>query len=59
MPAKSKAQFRLMKAIENNPGLAKKIGMSQEDAKHFTQSNKGKRKYSKLREKLGCSKCKE
>ena len=52
MPAKSKAQFRLMKAIENNPELAKKIGMSQEKAKEYTKSNVGKKRFSKLKEKL-------
>lgn len=58
MPAKSKAQFRLMKAAEHNPEIAKKVGISQETAKEFTASNKGKKRYSKLREKLGC-KCKD
>ena len=52
MPAKSKAQFRLMKAIENNPELAKKIGMSQEQAKEYTKANVGKKRFSKLKEKL-------
>lgn len=57
MPAKSKAQFRLMKAAETNPQFAKKVGIDPEVAKEFTKSNKGKKRYSKLREKLGCSKC--
>ena len=59
MPAKSKAQFRLMKAVENNPEFAKKVGIDPEVAKEFTKANKGKKKYSKLREKLKCSKCEE
>ena len=48
MPAKSKAQFRLMKAIEYEPKVAKKFGMSSEKAAEFTESNKGKKAYSKL-----------
>lgn len=57
MPAKSKAQFRLMKAAETNPKFAKKVGIDPEVAKEFTKENKGKKKYSKLREKLKCSEC--
>lgn len=53
MPAKSRSQFRLMKAIENNPKLAKKIGMSQEQAAEYTKGNVGKKRFSKLKEKLG------
>jgi hypothetical protein len=48
MPAKSQAQFRLMKAIEHNPKVAKKVGMSSAKAAEFTESNKGKKAYSKL-----------
>lgn len=59
MPAKSKAQFRFMKAAETNPKFAKKVGIDPEVAKEFTKANKGKKKYAKLREKLGCSKCSE
>jgi hypothetical protein len=50
MPAKSKSQFRLMKAIENDPKVAKKVGMSQSAAKEYTSSNIGKKAYSKLPE---------
>lgn len=57
MPAKSKAQFRLMKAAENNPEFAKKVGISQAEAAHFTKGNKGKKRFAKLKEKLGCAKC--
>lgn len=52
MPAKSKAQFRLMKAIENDPKIAKKIGMSSSAAAEYTASNVGKRQYGKLPEKM-------
>lgn len=48
MPAKSKAQFRLMKAIEYEPKVAKKFGMSSEKAAEYTESNVGKKAYSKL-----------
>lgn len=50
MPAKSKAQFRLMKAVENDPRIAKKVGMSQSAAKEYTSSNVGKKSYAKLPE---------
>lgn len=50
MPAKSKSQFRLMKAVENNPKVAKKVGMSQSAAKEYTSSNTGKKAYAKLPE---------
>lgn len=52
MPASSKTQFRLMKAIEHNPKFAKKIGMSQEQASEYTKSNVGKKRFSKLKEKI-------
>lgn len=51
MPAKSRAQFRLMKAIEHNPGVAKRVGMSQSAAAEYTGSNVGKKAYGKLPEK--------
>lgn len=50
MPAKSQAQFRLMKAAENNPKFAKKVGIRPDVAKEYTESNKGKKAYSKLPE---------
>jgi hypothetical protein len=53
MPAKSKAQFRFMKAAEHDPEIAKKLGIKQETAAEFTKSNVGKKKFSKLKEKLG------
>ena len=52
MPAKSKAQFRLMQAIAHNPKIAKKVGMSSEAASEYTESNVGKKSYGKLPEKM-------
>ena len=52
MPAKSQAQFKLMKAAENNPKFAKKVGISPSVAKEYTESNVGKKGYSKLPEKM-------
>jgi hypothetical protein len=48
MPAKSKDQFRLMKAAEHNPKLAKRVGISSDVAAEYTQSNVGKKAYGKL-----------
>jgi hypothetical protein len=53
MPAQSKAQFRLMKAAETDPKVAKRIGISQEKAKEFTSKNVGKKRFAKLKEKIG------
>ena len=50
MPAKSKAQFRLMKAIEHDPKIAKKFGMSQDVAAEYTSSNIKGKSYGKLPE---------
>ncbi len=47
MPAKSKAQFRLMKAAEYNPKFAKKVGIKPSVAAEFTESNVGKKSYAK------------
>lgn len=52
MPAKSKKQFKLMKAAEHNPEFAKKVGIDPEVAKEFTKGNKGKYAFAKLRKKL-------
>jgi len=52
MPAKSQAQFKLMKAIEHNPSVAKKVGMSSAKAKEYTESNVGKKAFGKLPEKM-------
>jgi hypothetical protein len=50
MPAKSKSQFRLMKAVEHNPAVAKRVGMSSSQAAEYTSSNVGKKSYGKLPE---------
>jgi hypothetical protein len=52
MPAASKSQFRLMKAAENNPKFAKKVGISSSTAAEFTQANRGKKAYSGLPERM-------
>lgn len=52
MPAKTKAQFRLMKAAENNPAFAKKVGIKPSVAKEFTEANVGKKAYGKLPEAM-------
>ena len=52
MPAKSKSQFRLMKAAENNPAFAKKVGIKPSVASEFTQSNVKGKSYGKLPEKM-------
>jgi hypothetical protein len=52
MPAKSQSQFRLMKAAEHNPKFAKKVGINPSVAKEYTESNVGKKDYSKLPEKM-------
>lgn len=52
MPATSKSQFRLMKAAENNPKFAKKVGIKPEVAQEFIASNKGKKSYSGLPERM-------
>ncbi len=52
MPAKSKAQFRLMKAVAHDPKVAKRVGISQSTATEYTESNVGKKSYGKLPEKM-------
>jgi len=52
MPAKSRAQFRLMKAAENNPKFAKKVGIRPDVAAEYTQSNVKGKSYAKLPEQL-------
>jgi hypothetical protein len=52
MPAKSKQQFKFMKAAENNPEFAKKVGIEPEVAAEFTKGNKGKKRFAKLKEKV-------
>lgn len=50
MPAKSKAQFRFFKAMENDPKQAKEKGLSMDEIKDFT--NISKKRFAKLREKI-------
>ncbi len=50
MPAKSKSQFRLMKAVEHNPAVAKKVGIKPSVAAEYTQSNVKGKAYEKLPE---------
>jgi len=52
MPAKTKAQFRLMKAAEHNPSFAKKVGIKPSVAKEYTESNVKGKSYGKLPERL-------
>ena len=52
MPAKTKSQFRLMKAAENNPEFARKVGIKPSVAAEYTSSNKGKKAYSRLPERM-------
>lgn len=52
MPAKTRAQFRLMKAAENNPAFAKRVGISRSVAKEYTESNVGKKAYGRLPERM-------
>lgn len=48
MPAKSKAQFKFMKAAEHNPKFAKKAGIKPSVAAEYTKSNVGKKAYVDL-----------
>jgi hypothetical protein len=52
MPAVSKKQFRFMKAAENNPEFAKKVGIEPDVAAEFTKDNVGKKRFAKLKEKV-------
>lgn len=49
MPAKSKAQFRFMKAVEE--GDIHKKGLSPEKAKEFTEGM-SKKRFGKLQDKI-------
>ena len=44
MPAKSKAQERLMQAVANNPKFAKKVGIPQKVGKEFIKPSPKKKK---------------
>jgi hypothetical protein len=52
MPAKSKAQFRFMKAAEYSPKFAKKVGIKPSVAAEFTEANVKKKAYAELPEKM-------
>ena len=54
MPAKSKQQFKFMKAVES--GSLEVPSLSKEEAKKFTKGNVGKKRFSKLKEKVGMKK---
>lgn len=41
-----------MKMLEHNPERAKEVGMSPEAAKEYTKENVGKKRFSKLIEKV-------
>lgn len=51
MPARSKSQFRLMAAVENNPKFAKKVGIKQSVGKEFVEATP-KGSFKKLKERL-------
>lgn len=53
MPAKSKAAFKFMKMLEHNPKIAKEHGMTSSQAAEYTSENTGKKRFSKLKEKIG------
>lgn len=47
MPAKSKQQFKFMKAVES--GSIKQPGLSKKEAAEFTKGNVGSKRFSKLK----------
>jgi hypothetical protein len=49
MPAKSKQQFKFMKAVES--GSVKKKGLSKEKAKEFTEGQSPKKLPKKVKKK--------
>ena len=51
MPAKSRQQYKFFKAMEENPELAKKKGITSSVAHDFTK-DMTKQKWSKLKNKL-------
>jgi hypothetical protein len=52
MAAKSKSQFRFMKAAQYDKDFAEEAGIKQDVAEEFTEDNRGKKRFSKLREKV-------
>lgn len=55
MPAKSKQQFKFMKAVES--GSIEVPGLSKKEAAEYTKGNTGKKRFAKLKQKVGCDKC--
>jgi hypothetical protein len=54
MPAKSKAQYNLMRAAEHSPSFAKKVGIKPSVAKEFADATKApKRLPAKVKGKSG------
>jgi hypothetical protein len=53
MPSVSKKQYKFFKAVENNTEFAEKVDVPQEVGKEMTKGNKGKKRFSKLIEKVG------
>jgi len=54
MPDTSRAQFRLMRAVEHNPAFAKKAGIPQSVGKDFSDADKaGGVSYNSLPERKG------
>lgn len=51
MPAKSKQQFKFMKAVES--GYIKVPGLSKKEAQEYTKGNTGKKRFSELKKKIG------
>lgn len=54
MPAKSQAQYRFFKAMEENPAEAQTKGFSQPMAHEFTDpiENSGKKYFARLKERM-------
>lgn len=55
MPAKSKAQFRLMQAVAHNPAIAKKTGISKSVGEEFVSATKAPKKLPETMKKGGVS----
>lgn len=52
MPAKSRQQYRFFKAMENDPELRKRKGLSEEAVKDFTE-DMTKERFKKLKKYVG------
>lgn len=51
MAAVSKQQFKFLKAVES--GSIKAPGLSKKEAAEMTKGNVGKKRFSKLKERIG------